>query len=46
VRIGEAGFHPSFSGTGFFVTKFVKRGGGHNPTHISQNLPHALVYIA
>jgi two-component system OmpR family response regulator len=46
VRIGEAGFHPSFSGTGFFVTKFVKRGGSHNPTHISQNLPHALVYIA
>ena len=46
MRIGEAGFHPSFSGTGFFVSKFVKRGGGHNPTHISQNLPHALVYIA
>jgi two-component system, OmpR family, response regulator len=46
VRIGEAGFHPSFSETGFFVTKFVKRGGSHNPTHISQNLPHTLVYIA
>ena len=46
MRIGEAGFRPSFSGTGFFVTKFVKRGGGHNPTHISQNAPHALVYIA
>ena len=45
VRIGEVGFHPSFSGTGFFVTKFVRRGGSHNPTHISQNVPHALVYI-
>jgi DNA-binding response OmpR family regulator len=28
------------------VTKFVKRGGSHNPTHISQNAPHGLVYIA
>lgn len=28
------------------MTKFVRRGGSHNPTHISQNLPHALVYIA
>ena len=28
------------------MTKFVRRGGGHNPTHISQNAPHALVYIA
>ena len=46
VRIGEVGFHPSFSGTGFFVTKFVSRGSSHNPTHISQNAPHALVYIA
>ena len=46
VRIGEVGVHPSFSGTGFFVTKFVRRGGSHNPTHISQNVPHALVYIA
>jgi len=46
VHIGEVGFHLSFSGTGFFVTKFVKRGGSHNPTHISQNRPQALVYIA
>ena len=28
------------------MTKFVRRGGSHNPTHISQNVPHALVYIA
>ena len=28
------------------MTKFVRRGGSHNPTHISQNLPQALVYIA
>jgi two-component system OmpR family response regulator len=41
-----AGFHPSFSGSGFFVTKFVRRSGSHSPTHISQNLSHALVYIA
>jgi two-component system, OmpR family, response regulator len=46
VRIGEVGVHPSFSATGFFVTKFVRHGGSHNPTHISQNAPHALVYIA
>jgi len=46
VHIEEVGVHPSFSGTGFFVTKFVKRGTSHNPTHISQNAPHALVYIA
>lgn len=39
-------FYPSFSGTRFFVTKFVRRGGSHNPTHISQNLAQALVYIA
>jgi two-component system OmpR family response regulator len=45
VRIGEAGFYPSFSGTGFFVTKFVRRGGSHNPTHISQTTRHALIYI-
>jgi two-component system, OmpR family, response regulator len=45
VRIGEIGFHPSFSGIGFFVTKFVRRGGSHNPTHISQNTQHALIYI-
>ena len=45
VRIGEVGFHPSFSGTGFFVTKFVRRGGSHNPTHIPQKLQDALVYI-
>ena len=46
MRIEEVGVHPSFSGTGFFVTKFVKRGTSHNQTHISQNLPYALVYIA
>ena len=40
------GFYASFSGTRFFVTKFVRRGGSHNPTHISQNLAQALVYIA
>ena len=45
VRIGEVGVHPSFSGAEFFVTKFVKRGDSHTE-HISQNLPHALVYIA
>jgi len=45
VRIGEVGFHPSFSGTGFFVTKFVRRDSSHNPTLISQNVPQALVYI-
>ena len=28
------------------MTKFVRRGGSHNRTHISQNVPHALVYIA
>ena len=28
------------------MTKFVRRGGSHNPTHISQNLAQALVYIA
>ena len=38
--------HPSFSGAEFFVTKFVRSGGSHNPAHISQNAPHALVYIA
>lgn len=46
VPIGEVGVHPSFSETRFFVTKFVKRGGSHNPTHISQNVSRALVYIA
>jgi two-component system OmpR family response regulator len=45
VRIGGAGFHPSFSGTGFFVTKCVKRRSSHNPTHISQNTQQALIYI-
>ena len=28
------------------MTKFVRRGSSHNPTHIPQNVPHALVYIA
>ena len=28
------------------MTKFVRRGGSHNSTHISQNRPQALVYIA
>ena len=28
------------------MTKFVRRGGSHNRTHISQTVPHALVYIA
>jgi two-component system OmpR family response regulator len=46
VRIGEVAVHPSFSETRFFVTKFVRHGGSHNPTHISQNASHALVYIA
>ena len=27
------------------MTKFVRRGGSHNPTHISQNMPRASVYI-
>jgi two-component system OmpR family response regulator len=45
VPIGAVGVHPSFSGMDFSVTKFVKRGGSHNQTHISQNMPHALVYI-
>jgi two-component system OmpR family response regulator len=45
-HIGEAGLHPSFSATGFFVTKYVTRGGSHNPTHIRKRLQGALVYIA
>ena len=45
VHIREVGFHRSFSGTGFFVTKFVRRGGSHNSTHISHNTQHALIYI-
>ncbi len=28
------------------MTKFVKRSSSHNPTHISQNAPDTLVYIA
>ena len=28
MRIGEVGFHPSFSGTEFFVTKFVRHRDG------------------
>ena len=27
------------------MTKFVRRGGSHNPTHIPRNAAHALVYI-
>ena len=46
MRIGAAGFHPSFSETGSFVTKFVRRGISHNPTHIPQKLQDAVVYIA
>ena len=46
MRIGEAGYHPSFSETGSFVTKFVKRGGSHRTAHIPRKLQDALVYIA
>jgi PleD family two-component response regulator len=45
MHIREVGFHPSFSGTRFFVTKFVKRRSSHSSTHISQNTQHALLYI-
>jgi two-component system OmpR family response regulator len=45
VRIGGGGFHPSFSGTRFFVTKCVNRSARHNPTHIPGSRPEALVYI-
>ena len=44
-RIGGVGFHPSFSGIEFFVTKFVRPGARHNPTHIPQKPQDALVYI-
>jgi two-component system OmpR family response regulator len=43
--IGEAGFHPSFSETRFFVTKCVKCGICHSRKHIPRNWPAALVYI-
>ena len=43
---GQGGLDPSFSGSGFFATLFVRRGGRHNSTHIPPNLPRALVYIA
>ena len=42
---GQGGLDPSFSGSGFFATLFVRRGGRHNSTHIPPNLPRALVYI-
>jgi two-component system OmpR family response regulator len=46
VAIGAVGCHRSFSGIGSFVTKFVRRGSGHNSTHIPQKPQDALVYIA
>lgn len=45
VGIGAAGCHPSFSGAGYFLTKFVRRGDSHKPTHISRTTSHSLVYI-
>jgi two-component system OmpR family response regulator len=43
--IGENKFHSSFSGAGFFVTKFVMRHRSHNRKHIPRNRQDALVYI-
>ena len=45
-HIGAAGLHSSFSGMKYFVTKFVRSGGSHNPTHIRKRPQDVLVYIA
>ena len=45
MAIGEVRLHRSFSGIGIFVTKFVRSRSSHKPTHISEILVRALVYV-